>query len=119
MTRPAPTYSRVGPIPNIPNSRPIATSLTRGLAIRKLSVTPRGTPRGDEPDERRDGAARAERGDDPESGGHDVADALTLAAEQRPGALDAHERAQHRDGKDDPDQQEGDLDRVLEEEVHP
>ena len=44
MTRPAPTYSRVGPIPNIPNSRPIATSLTRGLAIRKLSVTPRGTP---------------------------------------------------------------------------
>ena len=72
---------------------------------------------GDEADERRHGAARAERGDDAEPGGHDVADALALAAEQGAGPLDAHVGAQHGDDEDDPDQQQGDLRGVVEEEV--
>jgi hypothetical protein len=50
---------------------------------------------------------------------HHVADSLTLPAEQRPGALNAHEGAQHGDQEDDPDQQQGDLDGVVEEEVDP
>ena len=33
----------------MPNSRPIAISLTRGLAIRKLIVTPIGTPAATKP----------------------------------------------------------------------
>ncbi len=44
IVRPAATYSNVGPMPNIPSSSPIAISLTSGLAIRKLMVTPIGTP---------------------------------------------------------------------------
>ena len=44
MTRPAPTYISVGPGPKSPKSRAIATSLMSGLAMRKLIVTPSGTP---------------------------------------------------------------------------
>ena len=72
---------------------------------------------GDEPDERRDGAAGAERGDHPEPGGHHVADAFAFAAEQGAGAFDAHVGPQHRDDEDDRDQQQRDLDRVVHEEV--
>ena len=44
---------------------------------------------------------------------------IFLVTEHCPGALDAHERAQHGDQEDDPDQQQRDLDGVIEEEVHP
>jgi hypothetical protein len=53
------------------------------------------------------------------AGGHHVADTLALATQKGTGALDAHERAQHGDQEDDPDQQQGDLDSVVEEEVDP
>jgi hypothetical protein len=49
MTSPAPTYIRVGPSPNRPKSSAIATSLTSGLAIRKLIVTPSGIPEATNP----------------------------------------------------------------------
>ena len=49
MTSPAVTYMRVGPIPNRPSSRAIATSFTSGLAIRKLIVTPSGIPEATKP----------------------------------------------------------------------
>src|SRR6478609_992591 len=74
-------------------------------------------PGGDEPDEGGDGAAGAKRGDDAEPGGQHVADALTFAAEQGPGAFDAHVGAQHRHHEDDQHEQQGDLDGVVEEEV--
>jgi len=49
-----------------------ATTERSGLAIRKLRVTPSGDPGGHEADEHRDGAARTERGDHSEAGGHDM-----------------------------------------------
>src|SRR5664279_5667113 len=75
-------------------------------------------PGGGEPDERRDGAAGAERGDHPEAGGHHIADTFPFATEQGAGPFDAHVRPQHGDDEDDRDQQQRDLDRVVHEEVH-
>ena len=72
---------------------------------------------GDEADEGGDGAAGAERRHDAEPGGGDVAEPFALAAEQRAGAFDREEAAQDADGEDDPDQQQQDLGRVVEEEV--
>ena len=74
-------------------------------------------PGRDEADEGRHGAAGAERRRDPERGGGDVADALALAAEQLPGPLQRDEAAQDAHDEDDPDQQQQDLGRVVEEEV--
>ena len=42
-----------------------------------------------------------------------------FAAQECPGAFDAHEGAQHGDDEDDPCQQQHDLDGVEEEELHP
>ncbi len=44
MVRPATTYSSAMSQPKVVHSRPIAISLTSGDAMRKLSVTPIGTP---------------------------------------------------------------------------
>ena len=51
ITTPPATYNAVTFQPNRPNSSTIATSFTSGGAIRKLSVTPSGTPAADETDE--------------------------------------------------------------------
>ena len=81
----------------------MAISLTRGLAIRKLKVTPSGTPAATKP--MNAGTALQEQNGviTPRRGGHHVADAFPLAAKQGAGALDAHVRAQDRDDEDDPD----------------
>ena len=96
----------------------MATSLTIGLAMRKLIVTPSGTPAATKP--MKAGTALHEQNGvtTPSQAASDVADALAPAAQQRPGALDAHERAQHGDDEDDPGEQQDDLDRVVDEEVH-
>ena len=74
---------------------------------------------GDEADEGGHGRARAERGDDAEAGRGHIAHALAAAAEQRPGAFQGDEAAQHGDHEDDPGQQQRDLDGVVAEEVQP
>ena len=104
--------------PEHPEQQSDRDLVDQGAGDQEAQRHPQRDPGGDEPDERRDRAAGAERGDHPEAGGHHVADAFALAAEQCPGAFDAHEGPQHGDDEDDPDQQQGDLDRVEEEELH-
>src|SRR5664280_1512234 len=103
--------------PNRLNSMPMAISLTSGLAIRKLNVTPIGTPAATNP--MNAGTALHEQNGviTPRPAAITLPDALALASEQGPSALDAHVGAQHRDEEDDPDQQQCDLDGVVEEEM--
>ena len=49
ISSPAVTYRSAIRQPNMPNSRTTATSFTSGLAIRKESVTPSGTPAATKP----------------------------------------------------------------------
>ena len=95
----------------------MAISLTSGLAIRKLSVTPSGTPAATNP--MNAGTALHEQNGvaTPSAGGHHVADALPAPTEQSAGAFDAHVGPQDGDHEDDPRQQQADLDGVVEEEV--
>ena len=111
--------ARSGRSRTCPAAGAIAISLTIGLAMRKLIVTPSGTPAATNP--MNAGTALHEQNGvtTPSPAASDVADALAPAAEQGAGALDAHERAQHRDGEDDPGEQQDDLDGVVEEEVDP
>ena len=103
--------------PNRPYRSTTATSFTIGLAIRKLSVTPSGTPAATKP--MNAGTALHEQNGvaTPSAGGGDVADPLAPAAEQGAGALDREEAAQDADDEDDPDEQQQDLRRVVAEEV--
>ena len=72
----------------------MATSLTIGDAMRKLMVTPSGTPAATKP--MKAGTAEHEQNGvtTPEPGGSHVADPAPAATEQRTGPFDRHEAAQ-------------------------
>ena len=70
----------------------------------------------DEADEQRHRRAGAERRDDAEAGGGHRARQDAAAGERRPDALGRHERAQERDERDDPGQEQQDLGHVVQEE---
>ena len=96
---------------------PIAISFTIGDGDEEAQRHADRHARSHEADERRHGGAGAERRDDAEAGGHDVAEPLALAAEERTRALDAHVGPQNGDQEDDEDEQQRDLHGVVEEEV--
>ena len=72
----------------------MATSFTSGLAIRKLSVTPSGTPAATNP--MNAGTAEHEQNGvtTPRPAAATLPTPSRLPAEQRPGAFDRHETAQ-------------------------
>jgi len=103
--------------PNRLNSMPMAISLTIGLAIRKLRVTPMGTPAATNP--MNAGTALHEQNGviTPSPAAMTLPQAFAFAAEQGPGAFDAHVGTQDADDEDDRDQQQRVLDGVVDEEV--
>ena len=80
--------------PNIPYRSTTATSFTIGLAIRKLSVTPSGTPAATKP--MKAGTALQEQNGvaTPSPAAAMLPRSFPLAAEQGAGALDREEAAQ-------------------------